>query len=173
MRKTLRRLTPSCRSQCFGARSPRLPPTPTPAEFTRTSSRPWVSACSRTSRSQSSSRATSTATAAASSSRAAASTFSRVREASVSASPSSRSMRAIASPIPDEPPVTSAAPASATGRRYAAERSAAPGRESPRRAERGAGESKGSPSPLKGGGGGNAAVAVPTGGGGRAGPPSL
>jgi hypothetical protein len=38
----------------------------------------------------------------------AASIFSGVREASVSSQPSSRSMRAIASPMPDEPPVTSA-----------------------------------------------------------------
>ena len=38
-----------------------------------------------------------------------ASTFSARREASVRPNPSSRSMRAIASPMPDEPPVTSAA----------------------------------------------------------------
>ena len=38
-----------------------------------------------------------------------ASTFSARREASVSSNPSSRSMRAIARPMPEEPPVTSAA----------------------------------------------------------------
>ena len=43
------------------------------------------------------------------SSSAAASTFSGRRDASVRSKPSSRSMRAIASPMPDEPPVTSAA----------------------------------------------------------------
>ena len=51
---------------------------------------------------------TSAATASAPSSAAAASTFSAVRDASVSANPSSPSIRAIARPIPDEPPVTSA-----------------------------------------------------------------
>ena len=64
--------------------------------------------CSATIASQSSSFETSTAAAWAPSSAAAASTFSRVREASVSAKPSSRSMQAIARPMPDEPPVTRA-----------------------------------------------------------------
>src|SRR5581483_8625436 len=52
---------------------------------------------------------TSAATAVAPSSAAAASTFSARRETSVSSKPSSRNMRAIASPMPDEPPVTRAA----------------------------------------------------------------
>src|SRR5205823_3358237 len=85
------------------------PPMPTPAELTSTSRRPKRSRCSATSRAQSFSSATSAATAVAPSSAAAACTFSGRREASVSPKPSSRSMRAIARPIPDEPPVTSAA----------------------------------------------------------------
>ena len=46
----------------------------------------------------------------------AASTFSRVREASVTAKPSSSSIRPIARPMPDEPPVMSAERWVATGR---------------------------------------------------------
>src|SRR5438128_1773392 len=108
-RKSPRRLTPSCRSRCLAGRSSTRPPMPTPAELTSTSRRPKRSRCSATSRAQSFSSATSAATAVAPSSAAAACTFSGRREASVSPKPSSRSMRAIARPIPDEPPVTSAA----------------------------------------------------------------
>jgi len=57
---------------------------------------------------QSSSLPMSAATACAPISAAAASIFSRVREAIVRSKPSSRNIRAIARPIPDEPPVTSA-----------------------------------------------------------------
>ncbi len=71
--------------------------------------RPNRSRCSATILSQSSASATFAATAAAPSSAAAASTFSGRRETSVSSKPSSRSILAIASPMPDEPPVTSAA----------------------------------------------------------------
>src|SRR5437868_9162359 len=108
-RKSPRRLPPGCRSRCLAGRSSTRPAMPTPAELTSTSSRPKRSRCSATSRAQSFSSATSAATAVAPSSAAAACTFSGRREASVSPKPSSRSMRAIARPIPDEPPVTSAA----------------------------------------------------------------
>src|SRR6185369_10622828 len=86
------------------------PPIPMPAELTSTSRRPNRSRCSATIRSHSSASETSAATAAAPSSAAAASMRSGRRETSVSSKPSSRSIRAIASPMPDEPPVTSAAP---------------------------------------------------------------
>src|SRR5438270_3250825 len=82
---------------------------PMPAEFTSTSSRPKRSRCSATSRAQASASPTSAAIAAAPSSSAAAFTFSGRRETSVSPYPSSRSARAIARPIPEEPPVTRAA----------------------------------------------------------------
>src|SRR5438067_10400633 len=104
-----RRLTSSWRFQCLVDSSSIRPPMPTPAELTSTSRRPKRSRCSATSRTQSFSSATSAATAVAPSSAAAACTFSGRRDASVSPKPSSRSMRAIARPIPDEPPVTSAA----------------------------------------------------------------
>src|SRR5487761_1538933 len=97
-RKSPRRLTPSCKSRCLTGRSSTRPPTPIPAELTSTSSRPKRSRCSATSRAQSSVSPTSAATATAPSSAAAASTFSLRRD-----------MRAIARPIPDDPPVTSAA----------------------------------------------------------------
>ena len=59
-------------------------------------------------RSQSSAFETSAAIAVAPSSAPAASIFSAVREASVSSKPSSRSILAIASPMPEEPPVINA-----------------------------------------------------------------
>src|SRR5438067_1238577 len=108
-RMSPRRLTSSCRSSCFRGRSSTRPPNPTPAELTSTSRRPNRSRCSATTFSQSSASATFAATAKAPSSDAAASTRSGRREASVRSKPSSRNIRAIASPIPDEPPVTSAA----------------------------------------------------------------
>src|SRR5438105_12017073 len=108
-RKSPRKLTSSWRSRCFSSRSSTRPPMPMPAEFTSTSRRPNRSRCSVTIRSQSSASATFAATAAAPSSSAAASTGSGRRETRVSSKPSSRSIRAIASPMPDEPPVTSAA----------------------------------------------------------------
>src|SRR6476661_925313 len=74
------------------------------------SRRPNRSRCSATTRAHSSASATSAAAAAAPSSAAAASMRSGRRETSVSSKLSSRSIRAIASPMPDEPPVTSAAP---------------------------------------------------------------
>ena len=88
--------------------SPIVPAIPTPAELTSTSSPAWPSRCAATSRAHSSSSRTSTANVVASSSCAAASSRSTFLAASVRAYPSSRSMRAIASPMPDEPPVTSA-----------------------------------------------------------------
>ena len=103
-----RRLTPSWRSMCFACRVSAVPAMPMPAEFTSTSSPPKRSLCSRTTRIASSSLPTFAVTACAPSSAAAASTFACVREASVRSKPSSRSMRAIARPMPDEPPVTSA-----------------------------------------------------------------
>src|SRR5215212_2764942 len=109
MMNSPRRLTPSWRSQCFVCWRSTFPPIPIPAELTRTASPPKRSRCSATSRRQSSSLETSAATASAPSSSAAASIRSRRREASVSSYPSSRSRRAIARPIPDDPPVTSAA----------------------------------------------------------------
>src|SRR5437762_2924170 len=79
-----------------------------PAELTSTSRRPNRSRCSATIRSHSAASETSAAIAAAPSSAAAASMRSGRRETSVSSNPSSRSIRAMASPMPDEPPVTSA-----------------------------------------------------------------
>src|SRR3954447_9622718 len=73
------------------------------------SSRPKRSPCSSTSRAHACGSATATATGWAPSSSAAACTFSGRREASVKPKPSSRSMRPIARPIPDEPPVMRAA----------------------------------------------------------------
>src|SRR5206468_1618350 len=110
-RKRPRRLTASWRSWCFAGRSSTRPPIPIPAELTSTSRRPNRSRCSTTTRAHASASATSAAIAAAPSSAAAASMRSARRETSVSSKPSSRSIRAIASPMPDEPPVTSAAPA--------------------------------------------------------------
>ena len=77
---------------------------------------PKRSRCSATARTQSSSEPMFAVTACAPSSAAAASIFSRVRDASVTSYPSSRSIRAIAKPIPEEPPVTSALGMAANGR---------------------------------------------------------
>ena len=93
---------------CLSCASSTRAAIPIPAELTSRSRPPCRSTCSRTTRSQSSGFETSAAIAVASSSAAAASTFSAVRDASVSSNPSSRSIRAIASPMPDEPPVISA-----------------------------------------------------------------
>jgi hypothetical protein len=103
-----RRLMLSCRSMCFSWASSTRDAIPTPAELTSRSRPPTRSTCSRTTRSQSSGLETSAAIAVAPSSAAAASTFSAVRDASVSSNPSSRSIRPIASPMPDDPPVISA-----------------------------------------------------------------
>ena len=122
-----RRFTSSWRSMRFVSSSSTRPAIPTPAEFTSRSSRPCVSRCSSTRRRQSSSRATSAVTACAFSDAAAASTLARVRAARVRAKPSSRSIVAMASPIPEEPPVTRAARSMSHPRKSG--RSLAPGAE--------------------------------------------
>ena len=109
IRNAPRRLTASCRSQCLVARSSILPPTPTPAELTRTSSDAKRSACAALTRAQSSSFETSAATASAPSSPAAAARRSAPLATSVRPYPSSCSAWAIARPMPDEPPVIRAA----------------------------------------------------------------
>ena len=90
------------------------PPRPTPALFTSTSIRPQRSRCSSTARTTSSSSVICAATACTSipserRSAAAASSLSGRRAATVTPYPSSPSARAIAKPMPLEPPVTSAA----------------------------------------------------------------
>src|SRR3954469_19342169 len=95
-------------------------PTPTPAQLTSTSRRPKRSPCAATTRATSSSSAMLPATASTSkpavrSSRAATSSLSGRRAATVRAWPSSPRTWAMARPMPEEAPVTSAARADMAG----------------------------------------------------------
>ena len=81
---------------------------PMPAELTRTSIPPWCAAWAATTRTHSSGSPRLAGTASAPSSAPAASSGSGRRAASVSAYPSSRRARAMANPIPEDPPVTRA-----------------------------------------------------------------
>src|SRR6187399_2157751 len=103
-----RRLTDCCRSQLLVGRSPIVPPIPTPALLTRTSRPPKRSTCAATRSRQASSSRTSTDRVSASSSAPADSSRSTFLAASVNPYPSALRARAIARPMPDDPPVTRA-----------------------------------------------------------------
>ena len=107
-RRVARRFTSSWRSIFFVSRVAKFPPIPIPALLTSTSSPPKRSACAATAETHASSSERFATKLSAPISAAAAANLSGRRATSVSSYPSSRSMRASAKPIPDDPPVTSA-----------------------------------------------------------------